>query len=191
MRAPFLRQSGGFYIDGGDVQLTNCNVYSNKATGFVSTRPKPRARCETRALPFPGSFSHRPRCTESDPSPRACVAGGTSCRGPTPAANRKQHTHTPQNPSTHQTRAPAISRNFLPSPRWKRFPCTFRMRAPFLRQGGGLYIAGGDVQLTNCNIYSNEARNVSTRPKTRARHQTRAPEISWNFHPSPRWKHLP
>ena len=43
---------------------------------------------------------------------------------------------------------------------------------PDLRQGGGLRIAGGNVQLTSCNIYSNEAGTVSTRPKTRARHQT-------------------
>ena len=28
------------------------------------------------------------------------------------------------------------------------------MRAPFLRQGGGLLTYGGAVQLTNCNIYS-------------------------------------
>ena len=46
------------------------------------------------------------------------------------------------------------------------------MRAPFLWQGGGFYINGGDVQLTSCNIYSNEATGVSTRPKPRARHQT-------------------
>ena len=30
-------------------------------------------------------------------------------------------------------------------------------RALFLRQGGGLLIEGGDVQLTNCNIHSNGA----------------------------------
>jgi hypothetical protein len=39
MRASFLRQGGGFYITGGDVQLTSCNIYSNEATTYVSTRP--------------------------------------------------------------------------------------------------------------------------------------------------------
>ena len=56
------------------------------------------------------------------------------------------------------------------------------MRAPFLRQGGGLLIAGGDVQLTSCDIYSNEAFGVSTCAKTRARHQNPStchfPEVS-------------
>ena len=41
MRAPFLRQGGGLMIDGGDVQLMSCNVYSNEATSVVSTRLKP------------------------------------------------------------------------------------------------------------------------------------------------------
>jgi hypothetical protein len=39
MRAPFLRQGGGFYIAGGDVQLTNCNIYSNKADDQANKAP--------------------------------------------------------------------------------------------------------------------------------------------------------
>ena len=31
------------------------------------------------------------------------------------------------------------------------------MRAPFLWQGGGFYIVGGDVVLTSCNIFANTA----------------------------------
>ena len=46
------------------------------------------------------------------------------------------------------------------------------MRAPFLRQGGGFSIEGGNVQLTNCNIYSNEADYVSTFGQVRAGFQT-------------------
>jgi hypothetical protein len=34
MRAPFLRQGGGLSIDGGNVQLTSCNIYSNTAADF-------------------------------------------------------------------------------------------------------------------------------------------------------------
>jgi hypothetical protein len=46
MRAPFFRQGGGIWMSGGDVQLTNCNIYSNQADlVFVSTRAKTRARC--------------------------------------------------------------------------------------------------------------------------------------------------
>ena len=37
------------------------------------------------------------------------------------------------------------------------------------QNGGGLRIDDGNVQLTDCNIYSNEVDNVSTRPKPRAR----------------------
>jgi hypothetical protein len=89
------------------------------------------------------------------------------------------------NPST------AISWNFLPSLRWKHFPSTFRMRAPFLRQGqgGGFYISGGDVQLASCNIYSNGADFVSTCPKPPHVIRTRAPaisrNISWKPNPNP------
>ena len=60
MRAPFLWQGGGFYITGGDVQLTSCNIYSNEATGggSVSTRhPNPtRALSKPEHLPFPGTL---------------------------------------------------------------------------------------------------------------------------------------
>jgi hypothetical protein len=44
-------------------------------------------------------------------------------------------------------------------------------QAPFLWQGGGLYILGSstEVMLANCNIYSNKAIGVSTRFKPRAR----------------------
>ena len=47
------------------------------------------------------------------------------------------------------------------------------MRAQFLRQGGGgLRIASGNVQLTNCDIYSNTANWVSTWAHVRAGFQT-------------------
>ena len=41
-----FRQGGGFYITGSstEVTLTNCNIYSNEATGYVSTCAKTRAR---------------------------------------------------------------------------------------------------------------------------------------------------
>ena len=109
-RAPFLRQGGGLAIAGGlaNVQLTNCNIYSNKAD-YVNTC----ARASERAS--------KPKNT------RTVLVG-------------------------------ALSLNL------------FRMRAPFLRQGGGLFIdEDGNVVLTNCNIYSNKATGVSTRPKPRAR----------------------
>jgi hypothetical protein len=39
---PDLRQGGGLRIDDGNVQLTNCNIYSNEANGgYVSTCPAP------------------------------------------------------------------------------------------------------------------------------------------------------
>ena len=126
MRAPFLRQGGGLWIEGGDVQLTSCNIYSNEAGG-VSACPKTRAPSKPEHLPFPGTFFHRPDgSTFLEPSER--------------------------------------------------------MRASF-RQGGGLFIEEANVQLTNCNIYSNDATYVSTRPNSRARHQNpstchRPPELT-------------